>query len=272
MTAAEDYAQRFASMAEQRHRLVSEDEGGRWDRMAANFRQDPRRELDANAQRLAELIEPTDVVLDVGGGAGRVSLPLALRCGEVVNVDPSVGMCEQFTASAAEAGIQNARAIAAGWMDSHGVTGDVTLAFNVTYFIEDIVPFIEKLAATSSRRVVIGVWSEPPPNRDHELFEALTGEPKVKNPGPRELLPVLWEMGILPDIMVLSELSRPRAGLGPTRAEAIDTVVQQMRLSAADGGRARLEAIFNRFFAETPEGFRPTYGQSAREMLITWST
>jgi SAM-dependent methyltransferase len=41
------------------------------------------------------------VVVDVGGGAGRYSLPLASRCREVVNVDPSAAMGAAFAANAA---------------------------------------------------------------------------------------------------------------------------------------------------------------------------
>jgi len=37
-------------------------------------------------------VRPDDVMVDVGGGTGRLELPLALRCREVVIVDPSQGM------------------------------------------------------------------------------------------------------------------------------------------------------------------------------------
>ena len=47
---------------------------------------DPRRPLDANLKALTDLIEPSDTIVDVGGGAGRMSLPLALRCHSVTNI------------------------------------------------------------------------------------------------------------------------------------------------------------------------------------------
>jgi ubiquinone/menaquinone biosynthesis C-methylase UbiE len=52
---------------------------------------DPRRPLDGNVKAI-ELIEPLDTIIDVGGGAGRMSLPLALRCRSVTNIDPSAKM------------------------------------------------------------------------------------------------------------------------------------------------------------------------------------
>jgi hypothetical protein len=48
---------------------------------------DPRRPLDPNLEIIASYVQPDDVVIDVGGGAGRISLPVALRCREVINVE-----------------------------------------------------------------------------------------------------------------------------------------------------------------------------------------
>ena len=67
---------------------------------AAQFRFDPHREPDRQpgGEGLLRLC-PSDVVVDVGGGAGRVSLPLALRCREVVTVEPSAGMAAEYEGS-----------------------------------------------------------------------------------------------------------------------------------------------------------------------------
>ena len=51
---------------------------------ARQFRFDPRRILDQNLDIIASYVRSDDVVVDVGGGAGRVCLPLALRCRKVV--------------------------------------------------------------------------------------------------------------------------------------------------------------------------------------------
>ena len=83
-----------------RHRLTIPGRSGR-----GRFRADPHRTLDAHLAVLASYIRPEDVLLDVGGGAGRIALPLALRCREVITVDASPGMGVEFAAAAAEAGI-----------------------------------------------------------------------------------------------------------------------------------------------------------------------
>ena len=63
---------------------------------AAQFRFDPHRKLDANLAVMPSYMESDDVMIDVGGGAGRVYLPLSLRCREIVNVERSSGMSNEF--------------------------------------------------------------------------------------------------------------------------------------------------------------------------------
>src|SRR5207245_1920564 len=60
-----------------------------------------------------------------------------------------------------EAGIGNARLVKADWQDAPEVRSDVSLVSHVTYFVAEIVPFLEKLIAASRRRVIIGVSSTP---------------------------------------------------------------------------------------------------------------
>ena len=171
MTAAEIYAARIDAVRAQRARLHgAPPPDDPWEGpVARRFRYNPHRTLDANLVVLASYTRPQDVLLDVGGGAGRVSLPLALRCREVITVDASPGMGVEFTA-AAEAGIPNARFIHANWLEAEGVQGDVACTANVTYFVREIGRFIKKLATAAHRRVLITVWSVANPNQSAPLF------------------------------------------------------------------------------------------------------
>src|SRR5512145_1384758 len=161
MTAAETSAAHMDAVRAQHLRIHGPQPPG--DRfggpVAQRFRSDPHRSLDANVQVIASYVQPDDVLIDVGGGAGRVRLPLALRCRQVINRDASPGMLAECEASAAEAGITNARSILADWLAAADVTGDVALASSVTSFVRDIVPCIEKMVAASRRRVIMTLWS-----------------------------------------------------------------------------------------------------------------
>ncbi len=277
-TAAARHDGMVAAYNAQRARLAPERTDA-WGGLAQFFKADPRRELDAHLSKLASYLQPEDTLIDVGGGGGRMCLPLALRCQEVINVDPSPAMREVFDATAKEAGIDNARFVASDWLDSNGIEGDVSLVAHVTYFVPEIVPFIEKLNASTRRQVLIDVRSVPPPNQVAELFRLARGEEMMLVPGHVELLAVLKELGIE------AELIDTGPALLPATAPAAKTREDAIRIEVEGAVRAgwlreeekeRLDGLiaerFDELFAETPDGYRRRIALDARELLITWET
>ncbi len=274
-SAADKYAAMLDAVREQQLRLFGPLPADIWTgQSAAQFRFDPHREVDRNLSELASYVGPDDVAVDVGGGAGRVSLPLALRCREVLTVEPSAGMAAEYEGSRQEAGITNARVVPSGLMDAVGIEGDVAVTCDVTYFIRDIVPFIERMQTVARRRVMICVWSEPPPNRGADLFRRVYGEPLAPMPGHRELLPVLWDMGILPDVRVLTDPTWWETWRYATRDEALDSVIfgRWSREGVRDSARRIFDEQFDELFATDGDGFRAIWRKPMRELLITWET
>ncbi len=274
MTSSATYASRLAAVNAQNARIygpqTSDDPWG--GPAARQFRFDPLRCLDENLMIIASYVNSDDVLIDVGGGAGRVSLALARRCRQVVNVEPSPGMAEEFKASASEAGVSNARLIQSNWLEAEDLHGDVVFTADVTYFVQDIVTFIKRLEAAATRRVMITVWSEPPPNRRARLFELVYGEEQHILPGHRQLLPVMWDMGILPEICVLPEEPWWENQSPQTREEAVQLVLEDRWLRPEDRNRAKqiIESHFDELFAPSQAGFRPKWRSDMRELLITW--
>ncbi len=272
MTAAETYASQVDDFNAQQARIYGERLlSDTWATGAPNYRYDPQRELTGMLSKLASYVDPDDVVTDVGGGAGYVSLPLALRCRQVINVDASPGMLKEFGESAKEAGITNVRSVLSDWLDSKEMSCDLAVTRDVTYFVGKIVPFVGKMASAARRRVIIVMQSVPIPNQTSPLFQLVYGEQQVPVPGHRELLPVLWEMDILPDVHMMGGSPIVDA---LTREDAVASAMVGRWLPPGDRDLARslIEANFEKLHEEFAEGFRPLWRRPSREMLITWET
>jgi hypothetical protein len=223
---------------------------------------------------IASYVGPEDVVIDVGGGAGRVCLPLALKCKKALNVEPSPGMGAEFESLAQKAGIRNARLVPSSLAEAQAPQGDISFTADVTYFVRDISSFIRQMEAVASRRVMITIWSEPPPNRRSKLFQLVYGEDQAALPGQAQLLPVLWDMGILPDVQVMPESPWWENQCPSTREEAIKMVVEDRVIKPDDRERAQsvFETHFNELFTPREAGFVPQWRKEMREVLITWET
>jgi SAM-dependent methyltransferase len=281
MSAAVEYAARVDAVLAQRTRLRGPQPPG--DLFAGLppdhpvLKSDPRRQLEPNLEIMAAYVEPDDVIVDVGGGAGRLSLPLALRCREVIDVDPSGAMLAGFEANARQAGIANVRAVHANWLEIDPPRGMLVLVNHVTYLTQDIVPFVEKLEAAASRRVLMTVNS--PPAWTRELYRLVHGEAEEIVPGHVELVNVLWELGIEPDVRML-----PDSPTGPARALGREVAVQMAsarfrgeQWAAWPLGDALEERLaqtldehIDALLPQIMDEYAPAGTSSGREVLITW--
>jgi hypothetical protein len=105
------------------------------------------------------------------------------------------------------------------------------------------------------------------------------GEAEEVVPGHIELINVIWELGILPDIRVLPQATVPFMPAAD-RDAAIAAAIA--RFPGEQWGwwslgpdlearlRSVLEAHFDELFAAGAEGFVPRYVAPGREILITW--
>src|SRR6516225_3545823 len=244
-----------------------------------SLKADPLRPLDPNLAVIASYIEADDVIIDVGGGAGRISLPLALRCREVINVEPSLTMAIGFRTNASGAGITNTRIIEGEWPEVDAPAGSVALVNHVTYMTREIVPFIKKLEQAGRRRVLITVNSVPGPSFQRVLYQLVHGEAEEVVPGHVELINAIWELGILPDIRVLPQPTVPFAP-APGRNAAIAGAIARfpgeqwgwwdLGSDLEDRLRSILEERFDELFIAGTDGFIPRYVAPGREILITW--
>lgn len=171
--------------------------------VTSRFRMDPRRTDDPTLDALLALSRADDVWLDVGAGAGRYALPLAVTVREVVAIDQSPSMLAALGEDAAAEGIENVRVIEARWPMQDPPSADVGLMAHVGYDIAEIGPFLEQLEAVS-RRLCVAVMGESAMTTVATLLWAeVHGEPRVRLPAFPELLELLATRGRLPQIRLV---------------------------------------------------------------------
>ena len=242
--------------------------GDFWSSLAASFREDPHRTDDPVLDRLIQVVGPNTTVLDVGGGAGRYSLPLALRCGQVTVVDSSESMLAELRDGASAANIDNLRIVQGLWEDVSIEPSDLVLCAHVVYGIVEIEPFIRKLERHARERVTILLFTESPLSHTAPLWERVHGEERVGMPALPQILNVLWEMGIYPDLQMLEP-----TGLGPADNwdDAREFLRRVLYLRPDTEEDERLQVAMRELLVQSSDGVRLQGSRAARQGLISWS-
>jgi len=192
----EAWADRVRANREQSERFREATSDDFYAPVSAQFVADPRRTGEPVLDVLAAIAGRAETWLDIGAGAGRYALPLALRVREVVAVEPSAGMRQALRAGMGEHGIGNVRVVAGTWPESLPELGDlpavdVALIAHVGYDIEQIGPFLDAMETASRERCVAVLTDRSPASVADPLWPLVHGEARVALPALPELLALL---------------------------------------------------------------------------------
>jgi len=231
------------------------------------FRQDPYRPPDPALAAVLRHVGPEDTVLDVGGGAGRFALPLTLRCRQVTVVEPSASMVEALEAGRQEAGIENLAVVRSTWEEAQVPAHDVVLCAHVLYGIERVDLFVKKLVEHARRRLLILMFMEAPVNAFDRAWRLVRRERRVGLPGIGLLLPVLWELGLYPDLEMVQQ-APPRPF--PSRDVALEALKLRLYILPGSPEEARLLRLFSRLVEPASDGFRLRGVPPRWEGLLVW--
>ncbi|GIW13646.1 MAG: hypothetical protein KatS3mg062_1085 [Tepidiforma sp.] len=167
-----------------------------WASRAASFR--PGRMPVPELGPLLALAEPGDTWLDIGAGGGRFAVPLAEHVARVVAVEPSPSMREQLAEAARDAGRTNIELIDLEWppaAEGAAPPGDVSLAANVLYAIEDPAAFVAAMERHTRRTCAVVAFDRAPNTPIPGLWRELWGSEFRELPALRELTALLLAMG-----------------------------------------------------------------------------
>ena len=238
-----------------------------WQPFASAFRADPHRTDDPLVDRLAREVTSGDTLLDVGGGAGRLALPLALRCRHVAVVEPSESMLDELRDVATEAGIDNLTVIEGSWDDVEVRPADVTLCSHVVYGISEIVPFVNKLDSSATGRVLVMVYTDGPQSQLSPFWNAAHGEERIDLPALPEFLEVLWEMELYPDVEMLQT---GRSQSFESRDEALEMLRRRLYVVPGSDKDGRLMEAASALLEVTPDGLVISDAKPRRQALVSW--
>ena len=234
------WAERVLANREQAERLrEGGPEGDFYAPVSSLFVADPRRTGEPALDAMRELTEPDETWIDVGAGAGRYALPLALRLKEVIAVEPSASMRHALRTGIAEHGITNIRIVGAAWPEAAEQLGelpaaDIALIAHVGYDIERIGPFLDALEAAVRKRCVAVLTDRSPASVADPFWPLVHGEERVALPALPELLSVLRARGRETDLQRVER--PPRTFESPA---ALETFVRRQLFIAPDGAKDR---------------------------------
>ncbi|MFQ5860326.1 MAG: class I SAM-dependent methyltransferase [Dehalococcoidia bacterium] len=238
-----------------------------WRPFASHFWLDPYRKDDPVLNRLIQEVQPEGTVLDVGGGAGRFALPLALRCRHVTVVEPSQSMVELLRQEALEADMQNLSIVQGAWEGVELQPAEVVLCAHVLYGVEEVEPFVRKLDSHARDRVLILMFVDSPQSHLSPLWKRVHGEERVTLPGLRELLPVLWEMELYPSLEMV-HTSGPQ--MYETWEGAREEFRRRLYVKPGTAKDRRLETAMEKLLDRTPDGLVIRGTPSRHLGLLLW--
>ena len=272
MTPTQQYAELVHARERQKAELATPLTEQRWAKYAPSYRFNPRRKPEPLLAAALELLEPEDEIIEVGGGAGRIGLPLALRARSLINVEPSAGMLEQYAICVVEHDIDNASGLQETWPTAEPLEADLVVSADVTYFIAEIEPFLLAMDRAARRRVALLTWTVPPPNVNAALFRRALGVAEAPAPSFRELLPILWDAGITPDVRMLDEWFTWPEQLPTDAQSAIAFALAELEPRNEQQARERIAAALDDLYEQGGEVWRPRWRTPSQAMLITWQT
>ena len=265
-SASGEWAARVRANREQVEQVREVSQADFYAPVATMFRADPRRTDDPALELLRELVRSEDVVLDIGAGGGRLALPLALICREVIALDPSPGMLDVLRAGMAEHSIDNIRVVAGRWPEiSAGQQADVALISHLGYDVEHIGPFLDAMERAACRLCVAVLLERPPPTEADRLWPLVHGVERAALPSLPDFLALLLARGTLFEVRLVE-----RAAQSYPQRDVLLAWLRGQLWTAPDGAKDRQLQHLLAERGEERDGRIALSWEPVRVGVVTW--
>ncbi|MDG0866518.1 class I SAM-dependent methyltransferase [Candidatus Lucifugimonas marina] len=222
---------------------------------------------DDTVEKLAELILPSESVLDVGAGGGRLSVPLAEYASHVTAVEPSEAMRDQLTATADAWGVSNVSVIPSTWEEADVDSHDLVVCAHVVYTVTAIEAFVRKLNNHARKKVALISFERPATATYLPLWSYVHGEERIALPTLPQIESLLGELKIEFEETPLKEWApRPFKSREQAQSEC------EARLFVAPGSdkSKMLSEVLDSSLIEVEGGLRLEWAESHRPLIISW--
>lgn len=210
--------------------------------VASAFRANPHRTGDSLLDVLLASVRPGETWLDIGAGAGRFGLPIALKAGRLIAVDASAGMLAELEASAIEHSITNVEVVNGRWPVNPLPSADCSLIANVGMDIEDFGGFLDAMEASTTRLCVALMPDRQPTRAFDHMWPEVHGVDRATLPSLPELLVLLVSRGRRFEVT----LSQRPANAYESKAAILAAARRQTWVEAGSAKDRRLEALIDR--------------------------
>ena len=265
------WSERVRANRAQAERLREQTAGDFYAPVSSLFVADPRRTDEPVLDVLQALARRDSTWLDIGAGAGRYALPLALRVKGVIAVEPSAGMRRALRSGIDEHGIENVRVVPGAWPEMLGDLGplpaaDIAFIAHVGYDIEAIGPFLDAMEAAVGEGCVAGLTDRSPAAVADPFWPLVHGEDRVPLPALPDLLALLLARGRQTEVVRVDRQSRS--------FDSVDALTAFLRrqLFIAEGGEkdVHFRAILPDMIVRRDGAWTLTEGPAGSVGIVTW--
>ncbi|MCJ2542275.1 class I SAM-dependent methyltransferase [Synechococcus bigranulatus str. 'Rupite'] len=165
---------------------------------------------DPFVQAMRVRVQPDDVILDIGAGAGRYSLPIAPWVKQVIALDPSPEMLQQLQLIAAEQGSPNIQTLQGSWPEALADLPPVdgVICAHAFYWVREMEPYLQALKTATGRFCLMQIRTHQIDAFLDPLFLRLHGESRPPEPVFLDLYGALTQVGIWADVQIAKGSSR----------------------------------------------------------------
>jgi molybdenum cofactor cytidylyltransferase len=223
------------------------------------FWADPRRPdaEDATLAALRSLVRPGDTWLDIGAGAGRYAMPLALTVGpegRVIAIETSSSMLTSLRQGLAEFEIGNVDIVEGRWPLAQGTlpvpAADVALIAHVGYDIEAIGPFLDAMESAARRLCVAVMMERTPASVAEPFWPPVHDQERIPLPALPAFVDLLAARGRAPQVRMVERGDRSF----PDRDAALGFLRRQTWVEPDGAKDRRLQELVDERLVPRPDG------------------